>query len=192
MKKIVFLQGSLISGTVMRKLLSCLFALLVVAIYIVSTMGYGIHECKRDGTRDVIVLFGETPCEYIHSHVDGQGHLYSHTHHAKSCIACVGDSSCACCGEIPDTGENGAAVYHHDGNCCHTTVYSITHDQTLENDVDIAVSYIYLDFAALHPLILSSSFLQAAELPVRSLSQERLTGVGAGGDLYLSNRTLRV
>lgn len=186
MKKIVFLQGSLISGTVMRKLFSCLFAPLVVAIYIVSTMGYGIHECKHDGTRDVIVLFGETPCEYIHSHVDGKGHLYTHAHHAKSCTAC------ACCGETPDTGEPGTAVYHHDGNCCHTTVYSITHDQTLENDVDIAVSYVYLNFAALHPLVFSSSLLQAPELPVKYLSPERLPGAGAGEELYLSNRTLRV
>lgn len=192
MKKIVFLRGSLISGTVMRKLFSYLFALLVAAIYIVSTMGYGIHECKHDGTRDVIVLFGETPCEYIHSHVDGKGRLYTHAHHTTGCTACAGDASCACCGEMLDTGENGAAVYHHDGNCCHTTVYSITHDQTLENDVDIAVSYIYLNFAALHPLMFSSSFLQAPELPVKYLSRERLQGAGAGEELYLSNRTLRV
>lgn len=184
------MQGSLISGIVMRKLLSCIVALLVVAIYIVSTMGYGIHECKHDGTKDVIVLFGETPCEYIHSHVDGKGHLYTHTHHAKSCTACAADASCACYGEMPDTGENEAAGYHHDGNCCHTTVYSITHDQTLENDVDIAVSYIYLGFAALHPLMLSTSFLQAPELPVHSFLQERLPVAGA--ELYISNRTLRV
>lgn len=98
----------------MRKIGSYLFILLVVAMYVVSTMGYGIHECKHDGTRDVIVLFGETPCEYIHSHVDDTGHIFTHAHTACDC-------------------GMDHVVYEHDGNCCQTTVYSVTTDQTVED-----------------------------------------------------------
>lgn len=85
-------------------------------------MGYGVHECKTDGTKSVIVLFGETPCEYVHSHFKADGTCYSHSH------VCL-DSSCG-----SNCAKTGCTHSHlHNSKCCHTTVYVLSADQQFSN-----------------------------------------------------------
>lgn len=113
----------------MKKYISYLLLLVIAGIYVVSTMGYGIHECTHDGTKDVVVLFGETPCEYVHSHIDENGHIYTHSHAAGAhgvdcdCASCADIASCSCGGDHSD------GSYLHNGNCCTTTVFALSHDQ---------------------------------------------------------------
>lgn len=149
----------------MKKFLSCLFLLAVVAMYIVSTMGYGIHECKHDGSKDVIVLFGETPCEYVHSHLDSEGHVYTHAHNPEQHKKYIKQVSCGC-------GQCAVAdAYVHTGECCRTTVFSVSSDQTIEDNANIAVPFFYIDFA-LCPLNLSFSFSQNSLFPVIGIKDD--------------------
>ncbi len=41
-------------------------SILLVGMYLISSMGYGIHECMHKGTKDVVLLFGEIPCQCSH------------------------------------------------------------------------------------------------------------------------------
>ena len=84
----------------MKKFISYLFSLLFGVIYILSTMGYGVHKCRLEGTNDVIVMFNTTPCEYAHS----KGGIL------KKCFCDVVH------------GEEGMS---HDGNCCSTVQINI-------------------------------------------------------------------
>lgn len=143
----------------------------VMAMYVVSTMGYGLHECKHDGTRDVVVLFGETPCEYIHSHIDDDGHIFTHAH------------SAAC-----DCGADHSS-YEHDGNCCHTTVYSVTADQTVEDSSTSFQPSVKICFVPLVP----------QDIPAGEFFPESVKPFGRGGKMppggdavYIRNGILRV
>ena len=106
----------------MKQIMRDMLFIMVATLYVVSTMGYGVHKCNAEGTASLILLFGETPCEYVHSHTDSNGNTYTHAHHPD-------DHSCSYgCTHQHDAapqheGENG-----HDG-CCSTSVYVLTHDQ---------------------------------------------------------------
>ena len=95
--------------------------IMVAILYVVSTMGYGVHKCNAEGTASLILLFGETPCEYVHSHTDSNGNTYTHAHHP-------GNHSCSHgCTHHPDDQHHTDEHNHED--CCSTSVYVLTHDQ---------------------------------------------------------------
>lgn len=98
----------------MKNRISRILMALVVGMYIISTMGYGIHECSHDGTKSMIVLFGETPCEIAHS---GDKEA-------------SGNRKCTCC----KMGVSGSLS--HDEDCCNTEVYVLTHDQVNPSGTD--------------------------------------------------------
>lgn len=100
----------------------------VALLYIVSTMGYGVHKCATDGSASLILLFGETPCEYVHSHMDEEGNCYTHAHNPVDHHGCCGHG---------DESE-------HDDDCCSTSVYVLTHDQTTQEDAQILVPSVSL------------------------------------------------
>ena len=84
-------------------------------------MGYGVHKCNAEGTASLILLFGEAPCEYVHSHTDSNGNTYTHAHHP-------GNHSCSHgCTHHPDDQHHTDEHNHED--CCSTSVYVLTHDQ---------------------------------------------------------------
>ncbi len=103
-------------------ILSCLTAVVIMLLYLVSTMGYGVHECKAEGTKDIIVLFGESPCEFVHTHNHTSGYDNSSAHnHAHNALC-----------------EKGCCNHHtmlHGAGCCKTTVYSATQDQQVKSTV---------------------------------------------------------
>lgn len=107
-----------------------IFLAMVVGIYLVSTMGYGIHECSHDGTKNMMVLFGETPC----------------SHSASSNAASGKYAECTCgCGCA--SSDSGHASHEHDAGCCSTEVYVLTQDQvnSQQTEVDLPlVSTLYL------------------------------------------------
>lgn len=100
--------------------------MILVALYLVSTMGYGVHECVAEGTKNVILLFGESPCEFVHAHNHSEGcscgHCSSHDH--------------SCC----DAHFSGGCNHRtheaiHNAGCCKTTVFSATQDQHVKTTV---------------------------------------------------------
>ena len=106
----------------MKRSLSILLVLVTCVTYILSTMGYGVHECAQSGSKDVILLFNETPCEYIHSHGDD-----SHSHDSGLC-------NC-------NHSEHDNNVTNHDSSCCHTSIYSISVDYTVSDKSNLVVSF---------------------------------------------------
>lgn len=155
----------------MKKIVSYLLMLSVAILYVVSTMGYGIHVCKHDGTQDVIVLFGETPCEFIHSHLDGTGYIYTHAHAA----------ACNCGTDHTD--------YEHDENCCHTTVYSVTPDQTVADNITSLEPSVQLSFTALVPSGIALEAFFPEEIPSGDVAGKVPPGKDA---VYLRYGVLRV
>lgn len=106
---------------------SCLLATILVALYLVSTMGYGVHECVAEGTRNVILLFGESPCEFVHAHEHPEGCCCGH---------CSSDGHSDCTAHV----ECGCNHHHaheaiHNAGCCKTTVFSGTQDQHVKTTV---------------------------------------------------------
>ncbi len=95
-----------------------------MALYLVSTVGYGVHECTAEGTKDIVLLIvGESPCEYVHTHAHADGCCSSAHNHAHSAVC-----------------ESGHCNHHthamiHNSGCCKTTVYSATHDQQVKTTV---------------------------------------------------------
>ena len=144
----------------MKQIMRDMLFIMVATLYVVSTMGYGVHKCDAEGTASLILLFGETPCEYVHSHTDSNGNTYTHAHHPD-------DHSCShgCTHHHHDApqneGENG-----HEG-CCSTSVYVLTHDQNTNDSSQWDVPQPQL-FAALlwddsMPQVRSSFQMQSLE-----------------------------
>ena len=105
----------------MKQIMRDMLFIMVAILYVVSTMGYGVHKCDAEGTASLILLFGETPCEYVHSHTDSNGNTYTHAHHP-------GNHSCSHgCTHHPDDQHHTDEHNHED--CCSTSVYVLTHDQ---------------------------------------------------------------
>ena len=125
----------------MRCIMRNMAFLAVAVLYIVSTMGYGVHRCSIDGTASLILLFGEAPCEFVHSHMDADGSCYTHSHapgeqhHSDDC-----DS------------------HHHSDDCCSTNVYVLTEDQNISiQDNSFVPDYQIIDAApALQVQVLAS------------------------------------
>lgn len=60
--------------------------LFVALLYVVSTMGYAVHVCTDDGTAQLILMYGESPC--AHECESGCGHSHDHHHnHDKDCCS---------------------------------------------------------------------------------------------------------
>lgn len=136
-------------------------------------MGYGVHECAKEGSRDVILLFGETPCEYLHSHLDEQGNIFTHAHEPEH--------SCS---------HKGCSHAKHDSNCCHTLVYTVTSDQTVSDNSNLAAfsaNFISIStpvYNSIKPLLFTNSF----ELSWLYMHKEKL----CENDIYLINNTFLV
>lgn len=106
----------------MKRVMTYLCTILLMGVYMLSSMGYGIHQCAFEGSNDVILLFGETPCEYVHSK---DGNL---------CVCGLSHTS-------QDGGCNGSA---HDNGCCSTETYVLSQDQVSStNDFDYTPFFDY-------------------------------------------------
>lgn len=124
----------------MRRTFLCICSIVMVVIYMISSMGLGLHECRLDGTKKIIVFFGESPCEYSHSHIDENGNIYSHSHSDSDSHFL--DSSCKC-------------TKHHDNNCCKTISYVLSDEQLLLESHSILV---YNQVIAIQPDLYSYKF----------------------------------
>ena len=97
----------------MKNCISRILMALMVGMYIISTMGYGVHECSHEGTKNMMILFAETPCEIAHS---GENEA-------------SGNRKCSCC-------IDASGSLSHSDDCCNTEVYVLTHDQVASSCTD--------------------------------------------------------
>lgn len=68
----------------MKRATEHIFRLLVVLIYVLAYMGFGIHTCHDDGSRHLVWLMGDTSCEAIHHHSHDADHDHHHDGHCCS------------------------------------------------------------------------------------------------------------
>jgi len=103
---------------------SCLTTIAIMALYLISTVGYGVHECAAEGTKDIVLLIvGESPCEYVHTHSHAGGCCSSAHNHMHNAVC-----ECGHC-------NHHAHAMIHNSKCCKTTLYSATHDQQVKTTV---------------------------------------------------------
>lgn len=79
----------------MKNTLKLLFPVLLTVLYLVASVGVGVHKCDTDGTSTVVLLIKDAACEDVHNHDN------------TSCLATA-------CNE-----------HHHDHNCCHTELHHL-------------------------------------------------------------------
>lgn len=115
----------------MKSFIRNIFFVAVALMYIISTMGYGVHRCTADGSASLVVFLGESPCEWVHSHTDEDGNTYTHAHapghHHDGCSEDCG----------------------HDNNCCSTSVYVLTSPQDISDEMEVEAPSQF-DFGFLH------------------------------------------
>lgn len=125
----------------MKRGVANIISIFSAVVYLLSTMGYGVHICDRDGSRNIILMFGETPCEYVHSHIDASGHLFTHSHSIVSRGNSLAHSADDFCQDgCPEPGCSCSDASHHGDNCCKTIVFVLSHDQLNSDNSQIHVS----------------------------------------------------
>ena len=74
---------------IMKRLSGHIVLLALALCYVLSSMGYGVHHCDHDGSNNLVLCYGESPCEHCHEHdacskVHSSGHCCSCTDAMKS------------------------------------------------------------------------------------------------------------
>ena len=143
----------------MKSFVKGILFLSVTILYVVSTMGFGVHRCTSDGSASIMLLFGNAPCAYAHSHGEEGYHLHTcdaasvHEHHDH---------------EPCEEHDHHGQEHHHTEDCCSTDVYVVTHDQTLTDDNNFAAPLFPFDAAFINyrPLIVEQAdFTGYKEIP---------------------------
>ncbi len=102
----------------MKRIISHIFMAPVIMLYLLSYVGFGVHTCTCNNTRDFFLLLGDVSCENIHSH----------SHNSECC--------------------SGTECHHctqHDDGCCSTEVIVLDDVQDSETPLFIsAPSYVAL------------------------------------------------
>lgn len=68
----------------MKRASGYILCLLVIAAYVFSYTGVGIHTCHDDGSRHLVWLLGDVSCEAIHHHSHEADHDHHHDGHCCS------------------------------------------------------------------------------------------------------------
>lgn len=152
----------------MRKMFSHIAMLALALCYVLSTMGYGVHHCDHDGTSNVVLCYGESPCEHCHEHerACGKGHAICDMDHDASghcqCNACKSGASvshdsaksgsaqeenCKCSSGLlaePAKCVCSECEYHHSSKCCHTRIFRISSEQVLQDGSQCPAAGVYM------------------------------------------------
>lgn len=73
-----------------KKAYTYAFSILIIAVYLLSSVGFSIHKCSCEGTSSISILIGNADCEHLHAHInlshDGhEHHSCQHEHHDGCC-----------------------------------------------------------------------------------------------------------
>lgn len=71
----------------MQKTVKTIFSLLVLATYMVASIGFGIHECSAKGTMHILLINSDTPCEQIHRHCSCSSKSCATGSHSENCCS---------------------------------------------------------------------------------------------------------
>lgn len=70
-----------------KKGFAYIFSTLIIAVYLLSSVGFSIHKCSCEGTANISILIGNPDCEHLHAHIDlsHDNHHCQHNHHDGCC-----------------------------------------------------------------------------------------------------------
>lgn len=71
----------------MQKITRTLFSLLVLVAYMVTTIGFGVHECRAKGTKHILLINSDIACEEIHQNCSCNSEVCSVDKHSSSCCS---------------------------------------------------------------------------------------------------------
>jgi len=72
----------------MRKLLKYSVSILLAFMYLLASVGIGVHECSASDTKSVVFFYSDSSCEAIHSHCACGSHdCHNNIKHSKECCA---------------------------------------------------------------------------------------------------------
>ncbi len=98
----------------LKNIITHIILCFMTALYLVSTMGLGIHECIHEGTKESSILFASKLCR--------------HDNDAGADNSC---GMCSCC-----NGSEGTSGHNHSDNCCTTEIYVVSYDQLSSHGSD--------------------------------------------------------
>lgn len=127
-----------------------IFSVLLIILYVIGFVGFGVHECRTEETINVLLMMGDVSCESIHDH--------SHDHNGCCEFHCVVHNS-----HFTDCS----------GNCCDTEVYVITSDQNSLQDEDLKLSAQNIVLPLSCDDLIADSFTSAA-FPSRDLAPPKV------------------
>ena len=137
----------------MKRIIRDILFIAVALLYIVSTMGFGVHCCSVEGTESLSVLYVENPCAHKHE------------------------------GNNPDKGcahQHGDGCEHsHQKGCCSTDVYVVTEDQNTTEEEPIVVPEMELPHYACSILDLQLSYGVVEMMDADGISAE---GIGLASE----------
>ncbi len=82
----------------------------VLLIYMMTTMGFGIHICSHDNSVDIILLSSSVECSDIHSH------------HLCSCDGSMSENL------MHSQSHNHDHSHMHNSDCCKTDIFNLNTD----------------------------------------------------------------
>lgn len=110
-----------------KKGFTYLFSTLIIAAYLLSSIGFSVHKCSCEGTTDISILIGNPDCEHLHAHIN-----LSHDSHSHDGECADAEAHDAC------HHDHHKCQHNHTDGCCTTEVLVLTIDQD-NNDSGISV-----------------------------------------------------
>lgn len=71
----------------MQKVIRNVFSLLVMLVYMVSSIGFGVHECSAKGTKHILLINSDRSCEQIHDHCACNSGSCGVSEHSHNCCS---------------------------------------------------------------------------------------------------------
>lgn len=69
----------------MKNVLKYSVSILLAFMYLLASVGIGIHECSASGTKNIVFFYSDNSCEAIHCHCACGSHDCHNIKHSKKC-----------------------------------------------------------------------------------------------------------
>ena len=71
----------------MQKIIRIILSLLMLVAYMVTSIGFGVHECSAQGTKYILFINADKSCEQIHNHCLCNSGLCCSGKHSNKCCS---------------------------------------------------------------------------------------------------------
>ncbi len=71
----------------MQKIVKQILSILILVTYMIASIGFGVHECSDNGTKNVLIINSNKSCSDIHDHNSCDSNCCSSGKHSKNCCS---------------------------------------------------------------------------------------------------------